>query len=86
MQPATRACELLVEGYPMWRWIFFVFFSNQKIYSKIYPSFYCKLVLQRIFIGGFQKLFAYKVCLPICVNCHFAGMNLSGSIFAFKSV
>ena len=37
---------------------FFVFFSNLQIYSKIYPSYYCKFVLQNVFSGGFQKLFA----------------------------
>ena len=37
---------------------FFRFFSNLQIYSKIYPSFYCKLVLQNVSVGGFQRLFA----------------------------
>ena len=64
---------------------FFVF-SNLQIYSKIYPSVYCKLALQSVLIRGFQKLFAFKACLHICVKGHFAGMNLRGSIFAFESV
>jgi len=67
----------------MWRWIF-SFFSNLQIYSKIYPSYYCKSVLQNVFIGGFQKLFALNVCLSICVKGHFAGMNLRGSFLPLK--
>ena len=46
----------------------FSFFSNLQIYSKIYPSYYCKLALQSVLIRGFQKLFAFKACLHICVN------------------
>ena len=63
---------------------FFSFFSNLQIYSKIYSSFYCKLALQSVLIRGFQKLFAFKTCLHICVKGHFAGMNLKGSFLPLK--
>ena len=63
---------------------FFRFFLICKYIQRYIQCYYCKLALQSVLIRGFQKLFAFKACLHLCVKGHFAGMNLRGSFLPLK--